>query len=151
MKKIHWKSDLVRTDFLMCGVIVFLFGYLCIDVPKVHNNIFFGLVLFPLFFCAKKRHFIDLHSSFLVNAFFVFLFYSVCTVFWSEFYSEALLWRYFKRMHVKPKPQPVALPPPYVHSFAEYRNPENNNFGVLRVMNDDLVRADVHTIDTIEM
>ena len=61
------------------------------------------------------------------------------------------LWRYFKRMHVKPKPQPVALPPPYVHSFAEYRNPENNNFGVLRVMNDDLVRADVHTIDTIEM
>ena len=98
MKKIHWKSDLVRTDFLMCGVIVFLFGYLCIDVPKVHNNIFFGLVLFPLFFCAKKRHFIDLHSSFLVNAFFVFLFYSVCTVFWSEFYSEALLWRYFKRL-----------------------------------------------------
>ena len=98
MKKILWKSGLVGSDFLMCGVILFLLGYLCIDVPKLHNNIFYGLVLFPLLFCAKKRHFIKLHGSLLVNVFFVFLFYSVCTVFWSEFYSEELLWRYFKRL-----------------------------------------------------
>jgi|TARA_B110000879_G_scaffold188775_1_gene251729 hypothetical protein len=98
VKKILWKSGLVGSDFLMCGVILFLLGYLCIDVPKLHNNIFYGLVLFPLLFCAKKRHFIKLHGSLLVNAFFVFLFYSVCTVFWSEFYSEELLWRYFKRL-----------------------------------------------------
>ena len=26
-------------------------------------------------------------------------------------------------------------------SFAEYRNPENVRFGVLRVLNDDIVRA----------
>ena len=26
-------------------------------------------------------------------------------------------------------------------SFAEYNNPDNTNFGVLRVMNDDLVQA----------
>jgi hypothetical protein len=86
-----------RSDILVFGLIVFFLGFMCIDDAKLHNNIYYVLVLGPLLFCAKARHFSELHQSPLANIFFIFLVYSVCTTFWSDFYSTELLVKYSKR------------------------------------------------------
>ena len=83
--------------FLTCGMVVFLLCYMLISVSKIHNAIFYSLVLFPLLFCAEKKHFVALHKSKLMNGLLLFLIYSTCTVFWSEFFSLELLFRTFKR------------------------------------------------------
>ena len=83
--------------FLTCGMVVFLLCYMLISVSKIHNAIFYSLVLFPLLFCAEKKHFVALHKSKLMNGLLLFLIYSTCTVFWSEFFSSELLFRTFKR------------------------------------------------------
>ena len=83
---------------LTCGMITFLSCYMLISVSKIHNTIFYSLVLFPLLFCAERKHFIALHKSKLMNGFLLFLFYSTCTTFWSEFFSLELLFRTFKRV-----------------------------------------------------
>jgi hypothetical protein len=64
-----------------------------ISVSKIHNAIFYSLVLFPLLFCAEKKHFVALHKSKLMNGLLLFLLYSTCTVFWSEFSSLELLFQ----------------------------------------------------------
>ncbi len=86
-----------RSDVLVFGLIVFFLGFMCIDDAKLHNNIYYVLVLGPLLFCAQARHFSELHQSPLANTFFIFLVYSVCTTFWSDFYSTELLVKYSKR------------------------------------------------------
>lgn len=88
------KRDVLITA---CGILVFFLGYLFFSSTKLHNSIFYALVLFPLLFSAQKKHFLDLHSSYLINGLLVFLFYSVCTTFWSDYYSIDLLFRTFKR------------------------------------------------------
>ena len=95
----YFFSSKNKSTFLLAsGFVVFLLSYMLISVSKIHNTIFYTLVLFPLLFCAEKKHFVELHKCKLINGLLLFLLYSTCTIFWSEFSSIELFIRTFKRL-----------------------------------------------------